>query len=46
MSLSEEKSKLVFEAFSSTSRDLDDLSNIKNKYFDGLISQIYPSELK
>ena len=25
---------------------LDDLSNIDNNYFDGLISQIYPSELQ
>ena len=28
------------------SRYLDDLLNIDNKYFDGLISQIYPSELQ
>ena len=32
--------------FSSTSRYLDDLLNIANKYFDGLISQIYNSELQ
>ena len=42
MSLSEE----VIEAFNSTSRYLDHLLNIDNKYFDGLISQIYPSELR
>ena len=40
MSLSEEKQSEVIEAFSSTSRYLDDLLNIENKYFDGLISQI------
>ena len=37
---------LVIEAFSSTSRYLDDLLNIDKDYFDGLISQIYPSELQ
>ena len=46
MSLSEEKQFEVIVAFSSTSRCLDDLSNIDNNYLDGLISQIYPSELQ
>ena len=36
----------IIEAFSSTSRYLDDLLNIENTYFDGLISQIYPAELQ
>ena len=45
MSLSEEKQSVVIKAFSSTSRYLDDLLNIDNKYFYGLMSQIYPSEL-
>ena len=40
MSLSEEKQSEVIEAFSSTSRYLDDLLNIDNKYVDGLISQL------
>ena len=31
----------IIEAFSSTSRYLDDLLNIDNTYFDGLISRIY-----
>ena len=44
MSLSEEKQSEVVEAFSSTPRYLYDLLTIDNKYFDGLISQIYPSE--
>ena len=44
--LSEEKISEVIEAFSSTSRYLDDLLNIDNKYFDGLIKQMYPSELQ
>ena len=46
MSLSELKQSEVCAAFSSTSRYLDDLLNIDNKYFDGLISQIYPSEFQ
>ena len=46
MSLSEEKQFQVIEAFSSTSRYSDDLLNIDNKYLDGLISLIYPSELQ
>ena len=46
MSLSEEKQSEVIEAFSSTSRYLDDLLNSDNDYFDGLISQIYLSELQ
>ena len=37
---------VIIEAFSSTSRYLDDLLNIDNTYFDGLISQIYPPELQ
>ena len=36
----------IIKAFSSTSRYLDGLLNIGNDYFDGLISQIYPSELQ
>ena len=46
MSLSEEKQSEIIEAFSSTSRYLDDLLNIDNNYFEGFISQIYPSELQ
>ena len=43
MSLSVENQSEIIEAFSSTSRYLDDLLNIDNTYFDGLISQIYTS---
>ena len=42
MSLSVENQSEIIEAFSSTSRYLDDLLTIDNTYFDGLISQIYP----
>ena len=40
MSLSVENQSEIIEAFSSTSRYLDDLLNIDNTYFDGLISKI------
>ena len=35
----------VIEAFNSTSRYLDDLLNIDNPYFEGMVNQIYPPEL-
>ena len=34
------------EAFSSTSRYLNDLLNIHNRYFEPKASQIYPTELQ
>ena len=46
MSLSVENQSEINEAFSSTSRYLDELLNIDNTHFDGLISQIYPPELQ
>ena len=46
MSFSDEKQFEVIEDFSSTSRYLDDLFSVDNKYSDGLISQIYHSELQ
>ena len=36
----------VIEAFYSTSRYLDDLPNIGNPYFKGMVYQIYPPELQ
>ena len=36
----------VIEAFNSTSRYLDDLLNIGNPYFEGMINQFYPPELQ
>ena len=36
----------VIDAFNTTSRYLDDISNINNVYFDTMVSQIYPSELQ
>ena len=35
----------VIKAFNLTSRYLDDLLNIDTPYFEGMVSQIYPSEL-
>ena len=34
------------EAFNTTSRYLDDLLNIDNPYFEGMVNQIYPHELQ
>ena len=36
----------VFKAFKSTSRYFDDLLNIDNPYFEGMVNQIYPPELQ
>ena len=36
----------VIKAFNSTSRYLDDILNIDNPYFEGMVNQIYPSELQ
>ena len=44
-SLSRENQADVIEAFSSTSRYLDDLSNIDNIYFDQMVDRIDPTEL-
>ena len=46
ISLSNDKQAGVIEVFNTTSRYLDDISNINNVYFDNMVSQIYPSELQ
>ena len=46
MSLSDDKQADVIDAFNTTSRYLDDISNINNVYFDNMVSQIYPLELQ
>ena len=46
MSLSADKDAEIIEAFNSTSRYLDDLLNIDNTYFNGMVKHIYPSELQ
>ena len=47
-SLNHDNQADVIEAFNSTSRYmyLDDLSNIDNPYFEGMVNQIYPPELQ
>ena len=46
MSLSDDKQADVIDAFNTTHRYLDDISNIINVYFDNMVSQIYPSQLQ
>ena len=46
MSHSADKVAEIIEAFSSTSRYLDDILNIDNTYLDGIVNQIYLSELQ
>ena len=43
-SLSDVKQAEIIEAFKSTSRYLDDLFNIDNPYFEGMVNRIYPPE--
>ena len=45
-SLSEVKQADIIEAFKSTSRYLDDLLNIDNPYFEGMVNRIYSPELQ
>ena len=45
-SLSDDNQANIIESFNSTSRYLDDLFNIENPYFKGMVNQIYPPELQ
>ena len=45
-SLSDVKQAEIIEAFKSTSRYLEDLLNIDNPYFEGMVNRIYPPELQ
>ena len=45
-SLNHDNQAAVIEAFNSTSRYLDDILNIDNPYFEGMVKQIYPPELQ
>ena len=45
-SLNHDNQADLIEAFNSTSRYLDDLLNIDNPYFEGMVNQIYPPELQ
>ena len=44
--LSRDNQADVIKAFNLTSRYLDDLLNIDNPYFEGMVNQIYPPELQ
>ena len=46
LSLSDDNQADIIEAFNSASRYLDDLLNIDNPYFEQMVGQIYPPELK
>ena len=46
MSFSNDKQADIIDAFNTTSRYLDDILNIKNVYFDNIVSQIYPPDLQ
>ena len=46
MSLSDDKQADVIDAFYTISRYLDDILNLNNVYFDKMVSQIFPIELK
>ena len=45
-SLSDDNQADIIKAFNSTSTNLDDLFNIDNPYFEGMVNQIYPPELQ
>ena len=45
-SLNHDNQADVIEAFNSTSRYLDDLLNIDNPYYEGIVNQIDPPELQ
>ena len=44
--LSNDNQADISKAYNSTSRYLDDLLNIDNPYFEGMVNQIYPPELQ
>ena len=46
MSLSDDKTADIIDAFNTTYRYLDNILNINNVYFDTSVSQTYPSELQ
>ena len=46
LSLSDDNQSEVIETFNSSSRYLDDLLNIDNTFFDGMVNHVYSSELQ
>ena len=45
-SLSDDNQTDIIEALNSNFRYLDDLLNIDNPFFEGMVNQIYPPELQ
>ena len=45
-SLNHDNQADVIDSFNSTYRYLDDLLNIDNHYFEGMVNQIYPPEVE
>ena len=45
-SLNHDNQADFIETFNSTSRYIEDLLNIDNPYFEGMVKQIYPPELQ
>ena len=43
---SDDKQAVIIDDFNTTSRYLNDISNIDDMYFDNMVSKIYPSELQ
>ena len=46
MSVSDDKHADIINAFNTTSKYFGDILNVNNVYFDNMVSQINPSELK
>ena len=46
VSLSDVKQAEIIKAFNSASRHLDDLLNIDNPYFEGMVNGMFPPELQ
>ena len=46
MSVSDVKQAKIIKASNSTSRYLDELLNIDNPYFEGMVNRIYPPDLQ
>ena len=45
MSISDDIQAGIFETLNATFRYLDDLLNIDNPYFEGIVTKMYPTEL-
>ena len=46
VSLSDDRQADVIDAFNTTSRYLDDILNINNVYFEGVVGRVCPSGLR